>query len=359
MSISRIILIVTVCFLISTLMVPIVKKIAYHIGALDIPDARKVHTTPMPRLGGLAIFTAFLLGYMLFATPTTEMNSILIGSFIVFLTGMLDDIKPLPASIKFGGQLLGALTVVFYGGIVIDKINIFSATFNLSDFAILNYGITLFLILGCMNCINLIDGLDGLSSGVASIFFITIGIIGYIQGTMSGLDITLAFIMLGATLGFLLHNFHPAKIFMGDSGTLFVGFIIGVIAILGFKNVTVTSLITPLLILAIPIMDTLFAIIRRLLKGQPISKPDKFHIHHQLLNLKISHVGTVLIIYLINILFALSSIIYVLKDETLGRIVYAIILIIVIWFVSNTSVVVDTDNIKHKLSELSEKKHKK
>lgn len=356
MSISRVLLIVVVCFLISTLLVPIVKKIAFHIGALDIPDARKVHTKPMPRLGGLAIYIAFLIGYMFFATPSTQMNSILIGSFIVLLTGMLDDIKPLPASIKFAGQLLGALTVVFYGGIVIDEINLFSATFNLSDNFILNYAITLFLILGCMNCINLIDGLDGLSSGVASIFFITIGIIGYIQGTMEGLDITLAFIMLGATLGFLVHNFHPAKIFMGDSGTLFVGFIIGVIAILGFKNVTVTSLVTPLLILAIPIMDTAFAIIRRLLKGEPISKPDKFHIHHQLLNLKISHVGTVLIIYLINILFALSSIIYVLKDATLGRIIYAILLIIVIWFVSNTSVVVDPETIKNKITE---KKHKK
>ena len=356
MSRSKILLIVVVCFIISTLMVPIVKKIAFHIGALDIPNERKVHTKPMPRLGGLAIYIAFILGYMFFATPSTEMNSILIGSFIVLLTGMLDDIKPLPASIKFSGQLLGALTVVFYGGIVIDEINLFGMTFNLSNMFILNYVITLFLILGCMNCINLIDGLDGLSSGVASIFFITIGIIGYIQGTMTGLDITLAFIMLGATLGFLVHNFHPAKIFMGDSGTLFVGFIIGVIAILGFKNVTVTSLVTPLLILAIPIMDTAFAIIRRLLKGESPSKPDKFHIHHQLLNLKISHVGTVLIIYLINILFALSSVIYVLKDETLGRIIYAVLLIIVIWFVSNTSVVVDTDAIKNKITE---KKHKK
>lgn len=356
MSRLEVILIVVVCFLISTFMVPIVKKIAFHIGALDIPNERKVHTKPMPRLGGLAIFIAFLLGYMLFANPSTEMNSILIGSFIVLLTGMLDDIKPLPALIKFSGQLLGALTVVFYGGIVIDEINIFGATFDLSNFFVLNYVITLFLILGCMNCINLIDGLDGLSSGVASIYFITIGIIGYIQGTMTGLDITLAFIMLGSTLGFLVHNFHPAKIFMGDSGTLFVGFIMGVIAILGFKNVTVTSLITPLLILAIPIMDTAFAIIRRLLKGESISKPDKFHIHHQLLNLKISHVGTVLIIYLINILFALSSIIYVLKDETKGRIIYAVLLIIVIWFVSNTSVVVDTDALKNRLNE---KKHKK
>lgn len=355
MDITKILLIVSVCFLISTLMVPVVKKIAFHIGALDIPDERKVHTTPMPRIGGLAIYIAFIIGYMLFATPSTEMNSVLIGSFIVLLTGLLDDIKPLPAIIKFSGQLLGALTVVFYGGIVIDEVNIFGMTFTLSKFYVLNYIITLFLILGCMNCINLIDGLDGLSSGIASIFFITIGIIGYIQGTFDGLDITLAFIMLGATLGFLMHNFHPAKIFMGDSGTLFVGFIIGVIAILGFKNVTMTSLITPLLILSIPIMDTLFAIIRRLLKGESIAKPDKFHIHHQLLNLKISHVGTVLIIYLITILFALSSIIYVLKDEALGRIIYAVLLIIVIIFVSSTSVVFDTNAIKNKIQSKKNK----
>lgn len=356
MSISNVLLIIAVCFLISTLMVPVVKKIAFHIGALDIPNERKVHSKPMPRIGGLAIYIAFIIGYMLFATPSTEMNSVLIGSFIVLLTGMLDDIKPLPALIKFSGQLLGALTVVFYGGIVIDEFNIFGMTFTLSKFLVLNYVITLFLILGCMNCINLIDGLDGLSSGVASIFFATIGVIGYIQGTINGLDITLAFIMLGSTLGFLVHNFHPAKIFMGDSGTLFVGFIIAVIAILGFKNVTITSLVTPLLILSIPIMDTLFAIIRRLLKGESIAKPDKFHIHHQLLNLKISHVGTVLIIYLITILFALSSIIYVLKDEALGRIIYAILLIIVIIFVSSTSVVFDKDAIKNKFQQKKLKK---
>ena len=150
--------------------------------------------------------------------------------------------------------------------------------------------------------------------------------------------------MLGSTLGFLVHNFHPASIFVGDSGSMFMGFIISVIALLGFKNVTLTSLIIPLLLIAIPILDTLFAIIRRLLKGESPAKADKFHIHHQLLNRNFSQTATVLIIYFIDLLFALASILYVLKDRTLGYIVYGILTVIVLLFIIKTNVIIDRDN---------------
>lgn len=338
---KKIALIVVSTFLFVSLITPFVKNIALYIGAVDQPNERKVHKKIMPRLGGLGIFFGFLIGYMLFGTHSITMNSILIGSFIIILTGVVDDIKPLKPQTKFTGQLVAACIIVFYGNILLKDINAFGLFI---DFGILSYPITLFFILGCINCMNLIDGLDGLAAGISSIYFATIGIIATMQGS-TGLDFALTFIMLGSTLGFLVHNFHPASIFMGDSGSMFLGYIIAVIALLGFKNVTLTSLIIPLLILAIPILDTIFAIVRRMIKGESISKPDKFHIHHQLLNRNFSQKTTVLAIYAINILFAIASIVYVLKDQLLGYIIYGILLVIVITFVVKTNIVVEKKEI--------------
>lgn len=346
-NLTKIFLMVFTTFLFTAFIIPFIKKIAFHIGAVDIPNKRKVHTKPMPRLGGLGIYFGFLLGYMLFGQHSETMNSILIGSFIIVLTGVVDDIKPLKASHKFIGQLIAALVVVFYGNIILKDVSAFGIYIN---FDILAYPLTIIFILGCINCMNLIDGLDGLAGGISSIYFLTIGIIATINGSV-GLDFILTFVMLGSTLGFLVHNFYPARIFMGDSGSMFLGFIIAVIALLGFKNVTMTSLIIPLLILAIPILDTLFAIIRRVLKGESISTPDRFHIHHQFLNRNFSQRATVLIIYFVNLLFSAASIVYVLKDRVLGYIIYGILLIIVIVFVVKTNVVFD-----HKKNKLSKGK---
>ena len=348
--ITRIFLMVMTTFFFVALIVPFIKKIAIHVGALDIPNKRKVHSKPMPRLGGLAIFFGFLLGYMIFGEPSSTMNSVLIGSFIIVLIGAIDDIKPLKASVKFIAQLAAACVVTIYGGLLIQDVSAFGFYI---DFGIFAYPITIFFILGCLNCINLIDGLDGLCAGISAIYFATIGIISIIMGKL-GLEFVLTFIMLGSVLGFLVHNFHPASIFAGDSGSLFMGFMIAVIALLGFKSVTLTSLIIPVLILAIPILDTVFAIIRRLLKGEKISKPDKSHLHHQLLNKHFSHLTTVLIIYGISILFSAASIVYVLHDQKLGYILYAILTIIVLTFVLKTDIVVDT----HALAEKIHKKKK-
>lgn len=336
--------------------IPFIKKIAIHVGAMDIPDKRKVHKKPMPRLGGLGMYLGFLLGYMLFGEPSAIMNSILIGSFIIVVTGVIDDIKPLKASVKFIGQLIAACVVVFYGGLVMYNITAFGIDLN---FGVLAYPLTIFFILGCINCINLIDGLDGLAGGISAIYFLTIGIIATMQGKF-GLDSVLTFVMLGSCLGFLIHNFYPAKIFMGDSGSMFLGFIIAVIALLGFKNVTMTSLIIPFLVLAIPILDTLFAIVRRFLKGESISTPDKFHVHHQLLKRNFSQRTTVLIIYVVDLLFAAASIVYFLKDRILGYFIYGILLIIVLLFVIKTNVVFDDNNpIKNIFHKEEVKKGKK
>ena len=338
--IVKILLIVITTFCFVAIIMPFIKKLAMQIGAVDIPRTRHIHTKPMPKMGGIGIFLGFLLGYMLFSETSVQMNSILIGGFLIILIGLIDDMTELKPSVKFIGQLASACVIVFYGQFLLDNVSAFGIDLH---FGILAYPITVFFILGCINCINLIDGLDGLSGGISSIYFLTVGIIATIQGHF-GLDFVLSFVMLGSTLGFLVHNFHPASIFAGDSGSMFMGFIISVIALLGFKNVTMTSLIIPLLILAIPILDTLFAIIRRLLKGESPSKADKFHIHHQLLNRNFSQTATVLIIYLIDLLFAFASILYVLKDRTLGYIVYGVLTVIVFIFIIKTNVVIDKDN---------------
>ena len=167
-----------------------------------------------------------------------------------------------------------------------------------------------------------------------------------------GLDVTLTFIMFGATLGFLVHNFHPATIFAGDSGSMFMGFMVSIIALLGFKNVTLTSFIIPLLIVAIPILVTFFAIVRRRLKGESFATPDKSHIHHQFLNMHLSYRGAVLLIYAIQILFAIASIVYVLQDRTLGYILYTILVIIVMLLVLKTDVVFDHKKLEEKFKTI-------
>ena len=332
-------LIVGVCLIIVALIIPFVKKIAMHINALDIPNERKVHTKPIPRLGGLGIFIGFLVGYMIFGQSTVQMNSILIGSFIIVLTGMFDDIKPISAKAKLLGQILASAVIAFYGNILLTNVTFFGLDINFGIFA---YPITIIFIVACTNIINLIDGLDGLSSGISSIFYLSTIIICFFQGRFMELELVLSLIMLGSTLGFLIHNFHPAKIFAGDSGALFMGFTIAVISLLGFKTTAITSIFIPLMILAVPILDTLFAIIRRLLKHQSISTPDKQHLHHQLLKMNFSHRNTVLIIYGINILFATASILYTLKDKEdvfIGRIIYFVLMIIVLIFVLKTDII--------------------
>ncbi len=345
---SKILVMILLSFVFVVAIMPFIRNMAIKINAVDIPRTRHIHKKPTPKLGGLAIFLGFLLGYMVFGTHSSIMNAVLIGSFIIIITGVIDDITELGPLTKFVGQLAAACVIVFYGRLLISDVTAFGFYI---DFSYLSYPLTIFFILGCINCINLIDGLDGLSGGISSIYFLTIGIIAIIQGR-TGLDFILSFVMLGSTLGFLVYNFHPATIFAGDSGSMFMGFIISVIALLGFKNVTMTSLIIPLLILAIPILDTLFAILRRLLKGENPAKGDKLHIHHQLLNKNISQSKTVIIMLIIDALFALASIIYVLNDTNLGYIIYGLLSIIVLVFVMTTNVVFDRKDIKKRYKKL-------
>ena len=344
---------ILVTFLASVCIMPIMKKVAHHIGAIDIPRKdegnRHIHKKPIPKLGGVGIFLAFLFGYMLFGQHSIKMNAILIGSFIIILTGIIDDINDLRASRQLIAQLLAAGIIVFYGGISLTEVTAFSLHINFGIFSDL---ITIFFIVACINIINFTDGLDGLSGGVTSIFYITTAIICFYQGRLGSLEMTLTLLMLGSTLGFLVHNFYPAKIFAGQC-SMFMGFMISIICLLGFKGTALTSLFVPIAILGLPILDTLFAIIRRMLKGQPIFSADRCHFHHQLLGMNFSQRTTVIIIYFINILFALTSIFYVLKDPVAATIIYIILTVIVVWFVCYTNII--TEKTPPKLKDIKKK----
>ena len=261
--------IVIITFICSLVLVPIVKKIAYHIGAIDYPNERKMHTKPTPRLGGLAIFLSFMIGYVLFGQITVQMISILISGFILIIVGICDDIKPLTPRVKLIGQIVASLIIVFYGNITIPSISAFGTNIEFGTWGSI---LAVVFVVAIINAINLIDGLDGLAAGTSSIFFLATSIIAFYMVRINGLDVILSLIMLGSTLGFLVYNFNPASIFMGDTGSMFLGFMISVIALLGYKGTTVTSLIVPIIILLLPILDTIFAIIRRIIKGDKFKR---------------------------------------------------------------------------------------
>lgn len=261
------------------LVMPFVIKFAIKIGAVDKPNERKVHQRIMPRIGGLGIFIGVLAGYIAGGLYSQHITGISIGAIIIIAVGILDDLYELSPKIKFLGQLAAAAVVVCTG-LKIDIISIpFIGDFELSFWS---YIITIFWIISIINAINLIDGLDGLSAGISSISIATIGTMAFIAD--KSLIFTISIILLGSTLGFLYYNFHPAKIFMGDTGSLFLGYSIAVLSLLGlYKSVTLFSFIVPIIILGVPVFDTSFAIIRRIVNKRPISAPDKSHLHHRLL----------------------------------------------------------------------------
>jgi len=306
-----------ICFFSSIILTPLVKKLAFKIGATDKPNKRKVHQKIMPRLGGLAIYISFLIGITILhpnvnllppiINPNEKLHlAIIIGSFIIILTGVLDDTKEISPKVKLFGQILASFIVVFMGDLKVEFINLpFGGQL---DFGYLSIPITMFWIIGITNAINLIDGLDGLAAGVSTIALFTISGMAFLMG--NPYVMVVALIAAVSSLGFLLFNFHPAKIFMGDTGALFLGYLISVLSLLGFKNVTFISLVIPIIILGVPISDTFFAIIRRLVNKQPLSAPDKSHLHHCLLRLGFSHKQAVLIIYAMSLVFGLVAFIF-------------------------------------------------
>lgn len=320
---------IVVAFFVSLLTVliltPIVKKIAIKIGAVDQPSNRKVHDKIMPRMGGLAIFIGVAAGVLAAGIYNeTKMTAITVGAFIIVILGILDDKYQLSAKVKFFVQLAVAIMIVSTG----LKMDFFSVPFLTERLELgwVAYPLTVLWIVGITNAMNLIDGLDGLAAGLSVIGLSTIAVMALSGGKI--LILSLSLVVIGSTLGFLFYNFHPAKIFMGDTGSLFLGYVISVLSLLGlYKSVTLFSIIIPIIILGVPIFDTTFAVIRRILNKQPISAPDKSHIHHRLMAFGLSHRTAVIIIYLIGFIFSISAIL--LKSATIWLSLFIIFVLIV------------------------------
>ncbi|WP_433944348.1 glycosyltransferase family 4 protein [Paenibacillus sp. SN-8-1] len=295
---------------------PLVKKFAIKVGVVDVPNARKVHTRVMPRLGGLGIYLSFVIGLvaLLPFIPESYISSrdldfvgaFLVGGTMIVLLGALDDRFDLSAKLKLLVQIATACVVVFGFDIKIEFANIPFHTYSSVE-TWMSIPFTILWIVGVTNAINLIDGLDGLAAGVSAIAIGTIAVMAFIMG--NEITAVLCLLLLGSILGFLYFNFHPAKIFMGDSGSLFLGFSLALLSLLGFKQVAIVSFLTPLILIGVPLSDTMFAIVRRWMQKKPIFSPDKGHLHHCLRELGFSHRQTVLIIYGIAAFFGVLAII--------------------------------------------------
>jgi UDP-GlcNAc:undecaprenyl-phosphate/decaprenyl-phosphate GlcNAc-1-phosphate transferase len=322
---NMIYLTLVVCFVASLVLTPLIRKLAFRIGATDTPNQRKVHQKIMPRLGGLAVYISFIIGLLILHPENPYNSAIIIGSLIIMATGILDDLFELSAKVKLAGQLSAALVVVLLGGVQVNVVNIpFGSQV---EFGILSVPLTILWIVGITNAINLIDGLDGLAAGVSSIALLTIGGMAVIMG--DGYVVAMALIIMASTIGFLFYNFYPAKIFLGDTGALFLGYMISVLSLLGFKSVTMISLIVPVIILGVPVSDTFFAIIRRFVNKQPLSEPDKSHLHHCLLRLGFSHRQTVLMIYAMAALFGLVAVIFSMATVWGALVVVGVLLLVI------------------------------
>jgi len=290
--------------------VPLAKYVAGKIGAIDVPrDARRMHKKATPRLGGIAVFFGFLVSLLCFCEITKDLIVILIGAIIIVGLGIIDDSRGLSAKVKFCVQILVALFVVFVGGVRIEVFtnpNLFSdlTVLQLSDWISIPF--TVIWIVAITNAVNLIDGLDGLAAGISSIAAVSLVFVAILVGEEK--IALIALIIAGACFGFLPFNFNPATIFLGDTGSTFLGYMLAVLSVQGgFKSYAVISFAVPFLILGLPIFDTAFAILRRLFTGKGIMTPDRGHIHHKLVDMGFSQKQTVFILYAISGVLGLTA----------------------------------------------------
>lgn len=320
---------------ISALLIPLVKKVGISCKIYAVENARTVHHGIIARCGGIAIYVAFIVCMGVVMKADRQINALMIGSTIVFFSGLIDDMIDLPPKAKFFFQAIAALILIFYGKV---QLNVFRLPFNIviRSEVIISI-ISFFWITGITNSINLIDGLDGLASGVCIIALLTIASLAYIDKHFDVM--TMALILAGATAGFLLFNFHPASIFMGDSGALFLGFVISGISLLGFKSSTFLTLGVPILVLGVPIMDTLSSIVRRTLHRKSFSVADRSHLHHVLMyNLEFGHRNSVLIIYFFTLMLSLNAYVYIL-NKTVGLMMLFVIGVSVELFLEITGMI--------------------
>lgn len=308
---------------------PLVKRMAYKVGAIDVPkDNRRMHKEPIPRLGGLAIAIAFLFSVLMFVELDRQLQGILMGAVIIVVLGVLDDCLTLKAWFKFLVQILAAGIVVYHGCAIRYLSNpIFTSDVPYLDLGNWSIPITIIWIVAITNAVNFIDGLDGLAVGVSAISAGTLLVIALLVSE-TNIAVVLA-ALLGACLGFLPYNFNPAKIFMGDTGSTFLGFLLACLSIQGmFKLYAIISFAVPFLILGVPIFDICFAIIRRLARHQNPMQADRGHIHHRLIDMGFSQKQAVAITYMLTAMLGLAAVVLTSSGE--GRALVLIGAIIVV-----------------------------
>lgn len=307
-----VILALGVAMLISFIATPLVKKLAYKVGAVDVPkDNRRMHDHPIPRMGGLAIFIGCVASILLFAEVDRSLRGILIGACIIVAVGVVDDAHPLGAGVKFILQIVSALIAVWHGVVIQTIANPIAFMDNpYWNFGIWAVPITVIWIVAVTNSVNLIDGLDGLADGVSTIGAFTMLIIALMMGDLEIAVITAA--LVGACVGFIPYNRNPAKIFMGDTGSTFLGFMLATVSVIGlFKLYAVISFIVPFIILGFPIFDTASAFTRRILKGQNPMKADRSHTHHKLIDMGMNQKQAVATLYMVAGVLGLCAVMIV------------------------------------------------
>ncbi len=307
---------------------PSVKKLARKLGAMDYPKSRGLNKEPMPLMGGLAMVAGFFAAMIIISPfveglPKRQLAGFVVGGIITVITGMFDDAYELSAKVKFSAQLFVAIIVVL-SGIRIDFV-MYPFWEYLKSFSPI---ITVIWIMGVINAVNLIDGVDGLAAGVTSIASVCLMILCVLSGTEVAVFLTAA--LAGSCFGFLPRNFSPAEIYMGDTGSTFLGYVLGVASCIGvFKSYAILSIIIAVLAMALPILDTAFAIIRRLLNHKPIMMGDRGHLHHRLIDSGYSHKQAVIILYGLSIVSAVVAILIAIQDYR-ATIVVALFFIIFI-----------------------------
>lgn len=315
---------------------PLVKRLAVYVGAMDRPDARKVHHGLVPRLGGLAIYIGFVVSVVATVGLSYEMIGVLSGATVLVVVGILDDIYSLPAKVKLLGQILAAAVLVVLFNVGIEWINV--PYVGIVEFPLfISVPLTIFWIIGFVNTVNLIDGLDGLAAGIATIVSITVALLAFQMGEWVSAAAMVA--MSGACLAFLQYNFNPARIFMGDTGSMFLGYIIAAVAVIGtMKTAAVAVLAVPLLALAVPILDTLMAIVRRKHAGVPIFSPDKNHLHHRLLAKGLSQKQVVLLMYAMTAFFSCLALLLIHVNWWAACIVMVPVIMVFLWWAKKLGV---------------------
>ena len=317
-----------IALIVAYVLTPGVKKLAIKVGAVDKPNARKVHTHAIPRLGGLAIYVGFMAA-VLFCVPVRhELLGLLLGCTAIVALGIWDDICNIPAKVKLVGQIVAACIPIAFGIQIEWLTNPFGTLIVLPELVAIP--VTIFWIIGFTNTVNLIDGLDGLAAGVSFIASVSMFLLAYTMNQYLPAMIIVA--MAGAALGFLQYNFNPAKIFMGDTGSMLLGYTMAVAAVLGLvKTAATIALVVPLIALGLPILDTLFAIIRRKMSGVPIFQPDKGHLHHRLLALGMSQKQAVLIMYFVSIVLGIVALYVAKVSYQTGNAKVVVVLAVIIY----------------------------